>query len=402
MSLLIKIIGYFLLLLTLLGAGKQWLFSYNFSQGEKLYQENQFVEAIWKTKQAIKYFPSHPEPHRLLAKIYLELLPTRRSEQKEILRKAEEEILKAISLEPGYPYYWSLLGRISELLEQLREIPQISPRKAFHRACLIDPNNPLFPAMYTGYLIRKKDFEPALILIKKLLELSPSTALELGKIWLHYNPEPEPLLKMFSSNPETLGEFCEWMMHNTDQKSLALKYFEAIYQKYPKQNKLIFRYARILLNTGEECEKIKQVLEPFFSSPLEEPALKIYSSCLYRQKKWQEEEKVLLKLIRISPDSAHYRQILSRVYLNTGQGEKAKEQLLWLLENAPQGIDRGKIYLSLAKIYQRESNQEKALEYYQKYLKLNPENKKIRQKIEELTPEQREIIYSPWRLENEK
>jgi len=400
-NLLVKAFGYLILFLVLFGGVKQWLFSYNFFQAKNLYQENQLPEALWKSKRALKYFPSHPEPHRLLAKIYLELLAQGRSNQKELLKKAEQELLRAISIEPNYPYYWAELGRVSELLEYLGEMPQKSPRSAFHRACLIDPNNPLFLNMFAKYLIRKKDFTSAQALLKKLLELSPRSTVELAKIWFNHNPEPEPLLEIFSSSPEILGELCEWIALHTKEKSLAQKYLKKAYLKNPDNQKLRLQYAKLLMNQGE-CEKTRQILEPLFSSPLEESALRIYSICLFRQKKWEEEEKVLLKLISLSPHSVEYRQNLAHLYLVTGQLQKAKEQLLWLCENAPSQKAQGKFYLELGKIFEKESNPQKALEFYKKYLKVYPGDKKIQQKVKKLMPQKEEIIYSPWRMKNEK
>ena len=390
------------LTLAFIGGIRQWRVAHWYKKAGELYEKNLFEDALFSAQKASRLDPKNPEKKRLLAKIYLELVAGRNIQtQLNILRKAEKELIDATSIEPLYPYYWAELGRVEELIERLGEQPARSPSSCFHRAVVIDPNNPLFVEMFFRYLVQKGSCSSAQNLLKRQLELEPKSALELAKLWLVNNCGYDALIQLLSSNPKFLSGLALWMVTRKEFKELAEKTAYKAHLQSPEDKKLAFNYGWILAEMSK-CAQAKKVLEKFFNEPeWKKPALEEYGLCLFRTHKWQEAEKIYLELISITPEQVNYRWELARIYLALKDYEKAKQQLIWLSERADSSL-RKKAWLALGKIYEKENNRIKAIQAYESYLKLNPKDQKIKNKLKKLKPAFEEIIYSPWRIKNEK
>jgi len=391
-----------IILLALASGALQWASTLQFQRGINFYQKQDWYRAISAFKSAETLFFRDPETHRWLAKSYLHLLENRNPEnQLNLLRKAEAELRAALSIEKDYPYYWALLGRVTELIEQLGATPEKSPLNCYHQANLLDPHNPLFLELFASYLIRNGKSEQAKPLISKLAHLY--SAQESATLWLEKGLDPMQLIPLFEDDPKAWGEL-RGLLNYFGHHQIVLLTAQKALESAPDDPEVILVYLDALAGTGD-CEKLEMALAKIANFPdYEEAGKNIYASCLFRTKQYDLAEKQYLDLIARRPDSIEYRGVLAQIYLNRKQTQLAKAQLLWLVNHLSRMNNNFKvnIFLNLAVIFENEKNFDQAYQYYQHYLKLLPQDETAKEKIRQMKNYQpQDIIYSPWGKEDE-
>ncbi len=383
----------------LMSGGVQWLAAIQFSRARDAYERQDFYRALSDFKSSETLFSLDPETHRYLAKSYLRLLPARSGEGRlNLLRKAESELLEAIAIEKDYPYYWALLGRVSELLAQAGAVPKKSAYACYQQSVRLDPNNPLMLELFSKYLIQTGRPEPAKPLIHKLVQISLSSSGEIAWLWLKKGNDPQALIPLFSGNLHALGELRQvfnWANLHQDELQVGQEAIAA----WPNDPEAIMLYC-FSISARDDCEKIRRAIVPIIDSPeYEEPARRVYALCLAGAKEYEGAEKEYLRLISLEPDSIEYRWALANNYLNRKQPGLAKEQLLWLVKNPSLG-DRNlkaQSLLKLAQICDSEKLPEQAAKYYELYLEFRPGDQGVKDRLQQVQPNKsKAIIYSPW------
>jgi len=388
-----------ILFFALMSGGVQWLSALQFRRGRDAYERGDFYAALAAFKSSAEFFSRDPETHRYLAKSYLRLLPSRNEQGRlNLLRKAEIELLAALDIEPDYPYYWALLGRVSELLTNAGAAPKKSAYACYQQAVRLDPNNPLMLELFSKYLIKAGLAAQAQPLIRKLVKISLTSSREIARLWLKKGEDPMDLIPLFAGSNPALAELRE-VFQAARLHQAELRVGEEALAHAPNDPEAIMIYALSFGETGD-CEKIRIALAPIMDTPdYEEPARRLYAHCLVRAKQYEGAEKEYLRLISLEPDSIEYRWALANNYLNRKQPVLAKEQLLWLVKNPSLG-DRNlkaQSLLKLAQICEKENQPEQAAKYYELYLEFRPEDQRVKNKLEQVqTNKSRAIIYSPW------
>jgi len=380
----------------------QWLSAYQFRAGAKLVAEKNWLPAVKAFQKSFRIIDLSPEPHRYLAKTYLYLSQDKNPELKiELLEKAEQEALRAIEIEPNYPYYWSLLGRISEHLELYGEAPLKSSFLGYQQAFIIDPNNPVFSGLFARASVKQANLELAKALIARVAKLHPNSIPSLVPIWLEKNYPLTELAELCSNNAQALALLAGSLKNQPQFQAQRFYFAQRAFELDPENSMVVESFLRLVLES-RDCQKLERILS---QTQFEEKARVIYADCLLQTKQIQASIEQYLLLIKNNPESGVYRFKLAQVFLKENDLSNAKDQLFWIERNpgkSPKHIQLQSLIL-LGNIFEKERDPKQALRYYQRYLEQKPDDQRILDKLKELkkaTPS--ELIKSPWEIENFK
>jgi O-antigen ligase/tetratricopeptide (TPR) repeat protein len=380
----------------LFAGGMQWASSLEFLRGRRLFKEEQWLYASEAFKNSSRICAQNPEPHWWLARSYLHLMEGRSAElKKELLAKAEQEELKAISLEPDYPFYWSQLGRISRLIEERGGTPQKSPLFCYHQASLLDPNNAFFQELFARSLLQAGKKDEAKQVFLKLSRSNPGSIPGLCKTWLDLGLAPEELANLFANNADALVSLAKSLKAFPQYSGQLISVSQKAFELEPQNQKAREIFGQAVISS-KNCETIK----PYLTDPRSETAAdEIYAVCLVSTGRLEQAEKQYLNLLEASPDNPEYHLALARLYLWQKQKTRAKEQFLWLAsrqESNPEQVNL-EAFLGLARIYTEEHQEALALKYYRLYLAQKPDDQAALEQVENLRIRgQVEMVHSPW------
>jgi Tfp pilus assembly protein PilF len=390
-----------ILLLAVVSGGWEWAAAIQFQRGKDFMDAGDWYRAMAAFKSSARIFPRNPDAHRWLAKAYRNMTEGRNPDtQVQLLRNAEQELEKALAIEPRYPYYWFDLARISEFLEQLRAKPGKPALYCYRQAALIDPNNPVFLEYMAAYLLKNGKKEEAKDLLAKLLGIDVGSAIELGQVWLQNKYNPQELVECFDNNEKGLIKLSALLLSFQKVKAAMLA-GEKAYQRDPRNPDAILNYGMVNSYSGD-CERLKEIMGPIFKTPYYQGSARYYyATCLYNSAQYGPAEEEYLSLIGIRPEDTDSRFHLALIYLATNRQAKAREQLVWLASQAEVADPniRARSYLELAKIFDKEHNSEQALNYYQLYLRFQPEDPAVKARVKGLSKiKSGDVIYSPWEM----
>ncbi len=379
----------------------QWVSAVQLRQGENYYENEEWLNALDAFESSSFYCPFDPEPHHLIGKTYLHLLAGRNSNvQIDILRKAESASIRAVSIEDGYPYYWSVLGRVSELIERLGGDPEYDALYCYQRARNIDPNNPLFMEFLAKYLIKKGGRKEAGEILAEAFGVHVEIARDVARVWLDKGYGAEELIDILGDDAGALIELAGFLRTMPEYSDEALHAGERAYEIDPADPVVIRVYGLILSDSGD-CDRLR----PIVGRPgLEEPGRSAYAACLVKKRELDLAAEEYLKLISLNPEKPDYRWELARIYLKRKNRPLAKEQLVWIATRPEtEGREiRIRAYLELARIFEHENDIDKALRYYYLCLAERPGAWQIKEKIDRLEKiKQGGKISSPWEIKNE-
>ena len=404
MKFLTKILLVFIIIFAITSGIFQWLSALQFERGKNFYKKQDWYNALTAFQYSQKFFSRDPEVYRWLAKTYIHLVENRNPQaQLDLLKKAESNLLTAISIEPEYPYYWALLGRVSEELEKRGATPKKSALDAYHQATILDPNNPLFLELLAKFLIQEGKPDKAKPLIAKIVKIDLFYVSDPLQLWLENNYSPLELIPVFENDIKSLAKLLEFLNAFRHYDAVLLAGEKAI-QMAPGDPEAIMVYASALM-INKNCEKLESVIAPLLKNrQYEEKARRLMLSCFQQTAQYEAAEKEYLNLIALQPESVEYRYGLSLLYLFRRQPNLAKAHLLWLFHYhglKDQNI-KSRVILNLAQISENEKNFPQAFKFYQLYSKMHPEDKRIKAKVDELKAFQTDdIIYSPWDKDEE-
>jgi cytochrome c-type biogenesis protein CcmH/NrfG len=390
-----------LLVMAIVSGAWEWASAIQSQRGNDLLENKDWYGAMMAYQSAVRFHSRNPETHRWLARAYLRMIEGRNTEtQIQLLHEAEQELDKSIAIEPGYPYYWFDLARISELLEQLRAAHEKSPLFYYRQAALIDPNNPVFLQAMGAYLLGIGKKQEGRAVIPKLLSLDTNYAIKLAEVWLQHKYDALELVQAFSGDIRGLVMLAPVLVSYQQFKAATVA-GEKVIQAEPDNPDAILTYGLVNYYSGD-CARLEKIMSPAFKIPAyQERALSYFAMCLYGAQKYGQAENEYLKLVAIRPDNADYRWHLASIYLAGNRRDKAKEQLVWLA-NQSESADSTilvRSYYELAKIYDLERDREQALKYYQLYLQLKPDDQAAQDRVKALGKSKSgDIIYSPWEM----
>jgi Flp pilus assembly protein TadD len=133
------------------------------------------------------------------------------------------------------------------------------------------------------------------------------------------------------------------------------------------------------LDKVDECEKNYKTaaeLDPYFAAAYNNLAY----TYIVRDMKAEEAMKLVQKALELEPDNGAYVDTLAWGYFKQGKLDEALTELLRALK-----LDNSDptIYDHIGDVYKAKTMVKEALEYWQKALDMNPNDNKIKQKIEE-------------------
>jgi tetratricopeptide (TPR) repeat protein len=380
------------------GFGLQWISAIQFKQGMNFYENEDWFNAMKSFEQSSMLLSIHPEPHRLLGKTYLHLIEGRNSDaQLYLLRKAEKELLRAISIEDEYPYYWSILGRISELIEILGAAPEVSALSCYNQACRLDPTNSFFQELLAKHFIRTGMKEEAKEVMSKIAMTDSNSTMFVARFWLEHGLQADELIEIFSIDADALIKLAEFFRSRREYSEKAIKASKRAFEIDP-QNIMALQIYGKCISDSKDCEKLKPIIE---MPGLEEPARAMYASCLVRDRNFGRAEEEYLNLLEMNPKKPEYRWELARIYLREKSLSLAKTHLLWIVNQKEQekGHIQTRAYIELARIFEKEGDLDQALKYYRLYLSQMPNDRRIQERVEKLENVRRgRKIISPWEI----
>jgi len=380
--------------LALVIGGIQWASAIQNRRGMVAFYAQEWLEASEYFKSSLRFREGRPEPHHYLAKSYLHLMEGRNTEiQNKLLLQAEKEALRAVAIEQKFPYYWSLPGRISELIERAGGKPLKSPLYYFHQAVFLDPQNPLFLELLSKYLVKSGKQEEAKSIIAKFADLYPSSAVPIIQLWLGNNYRPDDLFKVLEKDYNGLVAFAEAVRAEPNYSEYALAAAEKAFELKPGSAGSL--YSQVLI-ANKQCDRARG----FMAKPgFEEAARLAYADCLAGANRLTEAEEQYLILLKAHPDLPQYHLALANVLLRENEPARAKEEFLEIVsKNAtnPAEINAAG-YLALARISEKEKQIDQAIKYYRLYLEQKPEDQRVVEHIRELEEKgQVEFVHSPW------
>jgi len=379
----------------------QWVSALQFRQGMKFFKKQQWLYAMDAFKKSSKIIKFNPEPFYWMAQTNLRLMASRNDDTRiSMLGQSEQDLIKAVSIEKRYPYYWSLLGSVSELLKVYGRKPIKAPDYCFREALALDPNQPLFLELLTKYLIRNNQPDEAKLLIPKLAKIQPASALVISQVWLTNGNSAEDLVSLYGDNITALTLLAGKLNADEKYRALALAAAQKAFALDP-QNQAASNLLSQMAAVFKDCEIIKQSAN---KQNLEESISQIYAICLMNSGQLDRAIEEYLNLITIKPEVAQYHLELSRIYLRKNDPDHAQEQLLWIADRPDKATDAILIetYLSLARISEKQKQFDSALKYYRLYLEERPEDLAIRGQIEKIENRGKvEMIHSPWDIKDD-
>lgn len=337
----------------LVGAGFEWAAAIQYQRGRDFFNDKRWLEAMSSFSSSAAIFDRNPETHRWLSKTHVHLMEGRDSEtQIKLLRNAESELEKALAIENRYPYYWYELAMVSQLIERMGQAPRHPALDCFHRAVVIDHNNPIFLEYEGLYLIGRGDEEEAKAVLQKLISIDLPSSVVLAKEWIDRGYDPAELTDYFSVSQDALVDLAG-LLQSPQYMKASREISRKAYELNPANPNGRMAYAWSFIGTGE-CDKSRDLLEPLFNNhEYQINANNTYAFCLYYNRKYELAAEQYLQLIRLSPNAVSFRSALANCYLNLNQPELAKEQLVWLAsqtEIADQN-ERASICLKLGGIF---------------------------------------------------
>lgn len=313
--------------------GVQWASVVQFRRGLNYFESQEWAIASDFFQSSTRILPMNPEPHRWLARSYLLMQEDRNQEMRnDLLEKAQNEALATVNLEPGYPFYWSMLGRISELMENKGLKPEKPALPCYHKALALDDANPAFLRLAAEYILNSGKKDEAKDMIVKLANSDFNSIASIGKQWIDLGYDTGELASLLHNNGRALVILARTLAANPKFQEQALSAASRAFELAP-DDKNTFAIYHQLISASKDCDQIKPLIDnQLYSSKARE----IFANCLANNNRLEEAADEYIRLVQNRPEEPEYRLALARLYLRQNQTELAKDQFLWIASRKDQ------------------------------------------------------------------
>jgi O-antigen ligase/tetratricopeptide (TPR) repeat protein len=380
-------------------AGIQWASIVQFRRGLNYFESQEWAISSELFQSSTSILAMNPEPHQWMARTYLLMQEDREPGlRNDLLEKSEKEALAAVNLEPRYPFYWSMLGRVSELMEDAGKKPDKPPLLCYQEALSLDESNPVFQQLLAEYLLKSGKKDEAKNIIAQMIQTNAGNAVNIEKEWIDRGYDPGDLTSLVQNNAWGLVILEQALGSNPEFQAQALSCAKRAFDLEPQNQKVGGAYGQVL-STARACDQIKPLLD---SSRYAGPARPIYAACLANNNRLEEAVNAYLELIQTKSEEPEYHLALAHLYLRRNLIEEAKDQFLWIASRHDRAADSivTESFLQLGKIFEKQNQSEAALKYYRLYLENRPDDKAVVSAMEKLrNAAPVEMIHSPWEMQ---
>ncbi len=212
------------------------------------------------------------------------------------------------------------------------------------------------------------NFKQAAVLYQKCLEVNPNSdaaAFQLAGIYMMAQDFENA--KKLTRRAVTIDPDNYWykvqltqlhMIKNEPDSAIAV--YEGILDKWPGKVEVKFELSRLYSETGRENKAIKILNEIERENGISEPVSLLKEQIYLRQGKPDLAVEELLALIELAPEEVRYLGVLAELYTTLERKEEAKRTYKQIFEIEP---SNGVAQLSMAEFYRLENNTDKQFEY---------------------------------------
>jgi tetratricopeptide (TPR) repeat protein len=212
------------------------------------------------------------------------------------------------------------------------------------------------------------NFKQAAALYQKCLEVNPNSdaaAFQLAGIYMmaqDFENAKKLTLKAVSLAPENYWYMVQLtqlhMIENEPDSAIII--YENILDKWPAKVEVKFELSRLYSETGKEGKALKMLNEIERENGISEPVSMLKEQIYLKEGKPELAINELLALIELAPEEVRYLGVLAELYTTLERKEEAKRTYKEIFEIEP---NNGIAQLSMAEFYRLENNKEKQFEY---------------------------------------
>lgn len=340
-----------------------------FLMGSLYMESGDVTKALEEFKGALKKFPDSPLLLYGLAQCYFQ-----QDEFEQCIKTCD----RLLALQPDNLNAMLLKAKalsITDSIEDARKVyEKILELKPYHIEALKSLGNIAFT--------QDNDLKKAQEYYKKVLEVAPKdlTALRVvgttAALLGNFDEAQEFLFRAIQQNPEFIAPYLQLgkILESANKTETAFKIYRQTLIANPKnkQAQLYFAQAAAKLK-GQEGALLsfKELAEEF---PDDIDIQLIYAEQLLTSDKLTEAEKVLTRIIELSPGNASALVLLGKIALKKGNPDLADEYFQKATLLYPRDMD---LYSRIAKILTENKMLESAAKYLEKALKIQPESTEI-------------------------
>ncbi len=360
-------------------------------------------------EEAVRRNPQGVEAWILLGSLY---------EGEKNFKKAEECYRHALALSPFSPFLYHRLGEIysrqkpEDAISIYKFLLMMNPEDylALQNLALLYYNQQEYQKSvdlllsssrkdaYTYYLIGScfihlEKWQEAEDYLKKSIQANPKFTPSytlLSYLYSHLKKEREAMSILKQALSNSLSQEADIYlaigllhMQKKDYRE-ALKNFKKARELAPESDEVYFRLGAAYERMGSWIRAVYHLRKAIRLNPENAEALN-YLGYMFAEKgiRLNEALELITKALRIEPENGYFVDSLGWVYFQKGWFQKAKEELeraVKLLEK--EGEDDPVIRDHLGDVYQHLGKIKEAIREWEKSLQLDPDNTKVREKIE--------------------
>ncbi len=212
------------------------------------------------------------------------------------------------------------------------------------------------------------NFKQAAVLYQKCLEVNPNSdaaAFQLAGIYMMAQDFENA--KKLTKRAVTIDPDNYWykvqltQLHKIENEpDSAIAVYEEILEKWPGKVEVKFEISRLYSETGKDNKALKLLNDIEMENGISEPVSLLKEQIYLRQGKPDQAIEELLALIDMAPEEVRYLGVLAELYTTLDRKEEAKQTYKKIFEIEP---NNGVAQLSMAEFYRLENNTDKQFEY---------------------------------------
>ncbi|MFC1516974.1 tetratricopeptide repeat protein [Candidatus Margulisiibacteriota bacterium] len=291
----------------------EWYYreGYNFDAAKR------YKEAAQSMEKSVKLAPLETFYGVFLGKIYENLARQAPDKEEKLAwaQKAEDMYLRILAISPRNPWYHNRMAEIYRIYSGIAEDPIIkkqylvSSDAKVHEAASLDENNALFQMSLAYMYHRHQEFDKALALYEKVLEIEPKF------VEAYFN----------------MGDI--WRQKGRIDKTIEM--YEKIISVNPTFKNVHLSLGRIYYSQGKLKAAELEFVEEIKANKRNVMAYQSLGALLMRQKNWGMAIRIYNRILQIEPKQTLSRQYLAQCYYSLGMVDEAIEELKLVLAAEP-------------------------------------------------------------------
>jgi tetratricopeptide (TPR) repeat protein len=356
---------------------------YYFQQGKFYAQRRNIRQAAESYMRAVSLNNREGDYHRALGKAFYQMAQAGENPFP-WLRRAGDELLKAVEISPEYPYFWTDLGKVLEYSERKGISCRQNSEECLARAVELDPYNPYFLEIYIRYLLKRSRLEQADRLIPILIERDPRRTNAVASLRVRF---PDGFLRMeefLDDKAEAFFQFAR-LEQISGKTREAERHFQKAVSLDPEKDTYRINSAKLFLREGK-YDEVLDVLKPLLSrDTVNFSSHDLAAIALINKGEVQEAIEIYNRVLELQPRNLMVHLRLADIYYREDDWDKAKQEYTVLYKDyyLHQGL-RMKVLYRLGKVHFNAGERSMARHYFEEYLNLNPGNREVRTCLEQL------------------